>query len=753
MARKMWLLLSGACSIVVSGTAFAQDAQPTARDQAPTSQAPTASGAGIADIIVTATKTGESAAQKTPLAVTVFSADRLNASLVNNIKDMVALTPNLNFAQTTSNAQIYIRGVGTNNVFVGSDPDITVQLDGVYLARPYAQFTDFIDVQRVEVLRGPQGTLYGRNAVGGTINIISRMPSDQFHGQVQATVGDYGLFQGQAYISGPLIPGKLQVSLSGNYLRHDSYFENILPGRHSVGDANRGGVRGQLRFTPADGVEMITRADWNKSSDHPASFDHLLVPVAFAPLATSAIGTLQVALNDPQTGMTRLWGVAEEINVRLSDVLTLKSLTAYRDSRTRVDVDNDGTELSINRARQRDWSRQFSQELNLNLNLDRFVAVAGLYYFHEHEIAPPVSDIPPSIITPAARSAFASVNADARSRSIAGFAQGTFNLTPELSVTAGVRYTEDRKVVDQSLIVTSQDPANFGAVLSTFVGAYRRTFHAFTPKFGIQYQITPAVLAYVSATRGFKSGGSNFAARNIQSLGFDPEHIWSYEGGVKTDWLDRRLRVNVTAFEYKYKDLQVQSLLGSGVSSIGNAASATLKGLEIETTAKPLPQLLLTANFALLDTRYDSFPAASVPTVLAPFLVGDPRFTPAPPGGTASFNATGNRLNVAPKSSFSGSAQYNLPIGTGEAFLRGEYYWQNRTYYDPSNLAIMSQKPFSLVNVAIGYNGAESRWGVHLVAKNITKTFYMVTIAANGVAPAGLPGAPRTIALQFTKSW
>jgi len=753
MFRKRGLLLSGAASIMISGTAFAQAALPASSAQASASQTSAPTGAGLDEIIVTATKTGETAAQKTPLAISVFSADRLNGSLALNVKDLVALTPNLNLAQTTTNAQIYIRGIGTNNVFVGSDPDVTVQLDGVYLARAYAQFTDFIDVQRVEVLRGPQGTLYGRNAVGGTINIISRLPSDEFHAKVQLAGGNFGMFQGQAYISGALVPGKLQFSLTGNYLRHDSYFDNIVPGKHGVGDADRGGVRGQLRFVPTDNVGMITRADWNKSNDHPDTFDHLLAPVAVAPLATSTIGTSKVALNDPEVGSTRMWGVSEEINFRLSSALTLKSLTAYRDSRTRVLVDNDGTELSLIRAIQQDSSKQLSQELNLNLNLDRFAGVVGLFYFHEHEIAPPVSDTPPSIITPPARSSLATVLANARGRSLAGFAQGTYNLTDALSITAGVRYTQDRKALDQSLTVVSQNPATPGAVLSRFAGLYRRTFHAVTPKFGIQYQITPTVLAFASATRGYKSGGTNFAARNIQTLGFDPEYIWSYEGGVKSDWLDHRLRVNVTAFKYDYKALQVQSLLGSGISSISNAATAKVKGLEIETMAKPVPELLLTANFALLDAKYDSFPNASVPANLIPYLVGNPNFTPAPPGGSASFNASGNRLNVAPKSSFSGSAQYDLAVGPGKAFVRGEYYWQARTYYDPSNALIMSQKPYDLVNLAVGYNSANSLWGVQLVAKNVTKTHYLITVAANGVVPAGLAGAPRTIVLQLTKSW
>jgi len=389
------------------------------------------------------------------------------------------------------------------------------------------------------------------------------------------------------------------------------------------------------------------------------------------------------------------------------------------------------------------------------LNLDRFVAVAGFYYFHEHDTALPQQSFPPSVNTPAASAFSLRINGDAHTRSWAAFAQGTYNLTDALSVTAGVRYTTDRKSLNQAITRVSLNPAILGTVISVTPVAYQRTFHAVTPKFGIQYQITPTLLAYASATRGFKSGGGNFGPVAGVALGFDPEYIWSYEGGIKSEWLDRRLRVNLTAFQYNYKNFQVQTRLSTGVSTISNAASATLKGLEFETVAKPVPGLQLTANLALLNARYDSFPSASVPPILAAFLVGNPNFTPAPPvpGGTASFNATGNRLNLAPKSSFSGSAQYDLSMGSGKAFVRGEYYWQDRVYYDPSNAPIMSQKPYELVNLAVGYNSADSRWGVQLVAKNVTKTRYVITIAANGLTPAGLAGAPRTIALQFTTSW
>jgi iron complex outermembrane receptor protein len=755
MGRKRECFLSVTAVMLLPGVAAAQSAAAGPTDQSANPASPAASsasgqGAALEEILVTATKTGETAAQRTPLAVSVFSADQLNAAGVGNVKDLAALTPNLNVAQQNVNGEIYIRGIGSNNVFNGSDPDVTVQSDGVYIARAFAQFADFIDVDRVEVLRGPQGTLYGRNAVGGTINLISRTPSDQFESEAQLTGGDYGLFQAQSYVSGPLAPGLLQASLSGNYLRHNDYVENVVPGVPGINDANRGGVRGQLRFTPSEGIDMITRLDWQSADERSDSFDHNLAPVPLAPLANSILGDYtKVAINDPQESHTTVWGAAEEINLTLNDALSLKSLTAYRYAAYNISVDPDGTELVALQSLQADTSRQISQELDLNARFDRFEGVAGLMYYQEHETSDISSGVPPSVRTPAASAVLNTVTPYAQARSDAIFAQGTYHLTDELGVVAGIRYTHDRKELDQNFTQTSLNPATLNRVRFQFIGDSVRDYDSTTPKFGVNYQFTPALMAYVSATKGFKSGGTNFAATSPQAINFNPESIWAYEGGVKSDWLEHRLRVNVTAFKYNYKDLQVQSLIAPGVVAIGNAATADVKGLELETSAKPTSHVTLGLNFSLLDSRYARFDNASVPGALTPYVTGEPGYDAA----TKTFDASGNRLDSAPKESLSGNAQYDHGVGAGIAFVRAEYYWQARAYYDPSNVAILSQGPYGLINLSTGYNLPESGWGLQLMVKNVADKHYLTSIAAGGLVPAGYAGDPRTIALQIRKKW
>jgi len=266
---------------VLAGTARAQQTIATKSSDA---------SEGLQEIVVTATKTGETQAQKTPIALSVYSTDQLNNSVANNVKDLVALTPSLNVSQTTASAEIFIRGIGSNNVFNGSDPDVTMQADGVYIARAFGQFADFLDVSRVEVLRGPQGTLYGRNAVGGTINVISRAPTDEFAAKVQTTLGNFSLLQTQGYVSGPLVQGLLDASLSVNYITHSPWEDNLVAGQPGLVDANHGGVRGQIRLRLTDKVEMTTRADWSKADESFDSSTHLLAPFAPARLASSIVG-------------------------------------------------------------------------------------------------------------------------------------------------------------------------------------------------------------------------------------------------------------------------------------------------------------------------------------------------------------------------------------------------------------------------------------------------------------------------------
>ncbi len=713
-----------------------------------------ASSDQIEEVVVTASKTGAQQSQRVPIALSVFSADQLGENVANNVKDLAAETPNLIVGQILTSAEFYIRGIGSNNTAPGSDPDVTEQIDGVYIARPSAQLQDFLDVQRVEILRGPQGTLYGRNAIGGTINIISRTPSDEFTAEEVLNVGNYSLVQEQAYLSGPLVPGKLQASLAVNYLNHDAYFKNIVPGAKAVGTGNRGGAHLQLRFEATSKLEAITRADWSRADEDNESYSEIIAPTAFPSLANSIVGNYsKVALNSPQHAFSSIGGVSEELNYAAFEWLNIKSITAYRFDVTKLTNDNDATEQLLQFSRQQEHERAYSQEIDFQINTQRFHGVAGYFYFHDNDGQFNTIAVPPSIIMPAVRSAYITARPLVKSTSNAVFAQGTYDILPDVSVTLGLRYTDDEKAMTQYATRTSLNPATLGAPLpgSPYAFGVSGRYHGLTPKIGVSWQVTDDDLVYISATRGYKSGGFNFSALSASSASFQPETVWSYEAGAKTEWLDHRLRMNLAGFVYKYRNLQVQQLVAPGTLSIGNAATATGKGIELEFVAKPTSSLELSGNLSFLDATYDSYLNAAVPTALIPFVSG-PNCAGIPP--TCTINASGKYLDGAPKYSAELGADYRTSLGSEFALvLHGDVAWRDTTYFDPSNVAVMSQGAYAIVNAHITLIPSSTHWSVELWGKNIADKRYLVTTAASGVTPDGFAGDPRTYGIRLVASW
>jgi iron complex outermembrane receptor protein len=701
------------------------------------------------EIVVTATKTGAESLQRTPLAISVVGGEQLVSQGLRNVHDLAQFVPNVTYGQNTASAEIYIRGIGSNNIGAGSDPDVTTQVDGVYIARPSGQLTDFLDVDRIEVLRGPQGTLYGRNAVGGTINVISRKPSNEFGGRMEVAGGNFGLGQTEAYLTGPLLADRLQGSLAFNYLHHDPYFRNIVG--PDVGAANRGGGRLQLRWEPAANIDATTRMDLSLSDESFESYSNLITRVPVPALANALVGNFRnVALGDPQMMRTKMGGVAEEVNWQISEPLALKSITAWRTTRYQFSNDNDATEQQIQFSHQQETDQQVSQEFDLQYTRERFKGVTGLYFFHDQDHQTNDVLVPPSVATPPARALFNQVSPLVKSTSGAIFAQGTVKLTQTLSVTVGGRYTSENKKMDQIYTRLSQSPATPGVAFAGFPSAFHLSndYSAFTPKLGLDWQTTDSVLLYVSATRGYKSGGFNFSAAAPSSASFQPEKLWSYEGGAKTQWLNERVRVNATAFYYDYTNLQVQQLIAAGVLSIGNAATARVKGAELELLAKPVAELQFTLNVAALDARYDRFTAASIPQGLTGLVANAVCV-----GTTCTVDASGNYLNSAPKFSALTAIDYSRRLAGFECSAHADYAWRARTYYDPSNVAAMSQGPYGLANAQIGLGDRAQSWRVQVWGKNLADRRYYVITSASGLSVAGMSADPRTFGIRLTHNW
>lgn len=686
----------------------------------------------ITEILVTASKMGVTNLQDTPLSITAFTADTLDKSGIKDIRDLAGSTPNLVVAQNTAFAQIYIRGVGSNNIYAGSDPSTTLHVDGVYIARPVAAFSNFLDVERIEVLRGPQGTLYGRNSLGGTINVISRLPDDDFQLKAQLTTGNYGLIRGESYISGPIIEDKLAVSLSAMASEHDGYFKNIVASGNDRGSEDAWGTRLQVRATPTDALEMILRADY--LNDTGISVGNQALLTAFRPVAGGPMDPVtesirgnwhKVALNDPSTMDRTLSGVSGEINYELSPAVVIKSLSAYRESDLDYANDTDATDLRRQITSQLESQRQLSQELNVSGVLERFKYVTGLYYFEEDINAS--SDVIAYNLNRVTNAA-PTVN----TRAWAGYGQGSYDLTERLTATAGIRYTDEKKDFDQHLNIYT---LSTGASQATYPRIYLNQGHykAWTPKFGVDLRLTDDVMLYTSATRGFKSGGFNYSS-GTAAQGFAPETMWAYEVGIKSEFADRRVRLNASGFYYDYKNLQVQSFLIPGLLDITNASNAKVKGLELELLTRPVAGLDLGGSITTLDATYQDYPQAPIPGV----------------SPTVTFDASGKTLNSAPKLTYNLFGQYTADLSVGGSlFVRGEYSSRGRQYFTAVNDNIQTMPDYSLINASIGYTSPDERWQALLFGRNLANTEYLVSTGAFTAVPSGTPGDPRTYGIRL----
>ena len=731
------LAFAVAAAAALSQPALAQD---TARGD---------EGQGIDDIVVTATKMGETSLQSTPIAVTAISGEDLASRGIRDVQDLKAYVPSLQVADLSGYTQLYVRGIGSNIVFIGSDPSTTMHLDGVYLARPLAYLNDFLDVERIEVLRGPQGTLYGRNSVGGTVNIVSRKPSDELVAEFRGEYGSYDRYAAKAYVSAPIGTSGVAASVAVDVSGHDAYRENVSTG-NDMEDLKSRGIRGQLLVPFGQAASLTLRADYSRQSGALGAYPKLIGPVG-VPLDDSILGDPdKVSLDGVSRTVLKNFGVAAQFDFELADGIDLRSLTAYRGFRGSIDADADSSSIPLFRnliapIRQ----NQFSQELNLVGKSDGFDWVLGAYYFNERNREPLTLTIFPFGASHVQRPLL-------RADSVALFGQGEWHINETLSLVAGLRYTTERKryhLDDRFTASTALDPDEVAAgvpitgvpgIPDPFTVDTSRRDKALTPKLGVNFRPTNNVLIYVSATRGFKSGGYDYGANNAldASTGYGPEKLWSYEAGLKSDWLNRRLRLNLTGFYYDYTDLQVQSFVQVGASfgaRTQNAATARVKGIEAELVAQPVDGLTFHANLAYLDARYREYLNAFVPAF-------------------GSFDASGNRLNNAPRWSSTLGAQYAIDLGnSGTIEIGADVHLQSKIFFTAANDGVGAvtgypeqQKGYSLVNARVGWKSEDDRWGFNLIASNLADRNYYVGTANYTPAISARQGRPREIVGQVS---
>ena len=673
------------------------------------------------EVMVTAARTGAADGDVLPIAVSSLADDALARLPMRTVEDVAPALPSGTFTQNTTFGQLSIRGVGATTVTAGGDPSSAMYVDGVYLARPAMAFVDFLDLERVEVLRGPQGTLYGRNTVGGAMQLVSKTPTDDVDAATRITGGNLGLMRADARISGPLRRGRVMGSVAFARGVRDGYVRDLEQPDDRLGADNVTAARGQLRVVINPRHEMLFSSDMSDQRGTPLTYNKVLeVKPGFTVDNPSSLH--DVRTSTPASGRVRQSGGSVRLTSALTPATTLVSLTAFRRLDNEYLVDADITELNLFSALVDERQHQWSEEVTIVDRRRRLTTVVGLFWFterlHQHiEADQPQAGLR-SMLDP---------RVDAGSAAV--FGQTRIALTPMLAASIGIRYSRERKTIDNA-----GGRYTLGEVRPLPGSEYAYTdsilHSAWTPRFGVEMQLGRQLTAYVSAAKGFKSGGFNASATQPTG-GFAPEWAWSYEGGVKTRLLNGRARLNVTVFDMDYSSLQVQTPVGLGVFDIRNAAAATITGVELEGASRLGRGFEAGGHMTWLDAAYDRYIAVAMGGI-----VGD---------------VSGNRLNNAPEWAGRVWVEWAGTLaGAQHLALTVDATAQSTVYYTPFNDAIQRQLPYGLLGARVEYGPSHRRWSVNTYAKNLTGTDYvMAAFATSPAAYGGRPGRSREIGVQL----
>ena len=750
-------------ALAFASPAAAQDGVPAPSPAAAADQTqPESPDTGLADIVVTAQRRAESA-QDVPIAVAAFSGDQLTKVGMTSSADLASVIPGITINPTGVRSPIFLRGVGNNGT--STSPSVLTFIDGVY--QPFdSTGADFNNVRSIEVAKGPQGTLFGRNATGGVIQITTKNPFDWQGLDVQLGYANYDTYSAKLYGSARL-SDVVAADIAGFYEdQNDGWGVNRFDGSDFY-KAKRYGVRSKWVAKLDDSFTATLTGDY--------AYRWGQVGVGVSPSTNNNIlfnSTTQTNFTLPSFYdvtsdflpfyKTKEAGVALTLDKQLGDIKLL-SISAYRgvNETLRVDFDGNSTPFSLggpsapffNLARE-DKRRSFTQEFQLSGETGSFNWVGGLYYYHmKSDINGPrfsgfVAPLGFGTAGPDVPYAISSVDT---TNAYAAYAQATVKLASATNLTLGARYTiEKRRIAGQTTGSPFLSP--------TSAGTQKETFKEPNFRVALDHKLTPDVLAYASWSRGFNAGFFNQIAvagfNDVVNPVVEPEKIDAYEVGIKSDLLNRRLRVNIAAFLYDYSNLQQQVYRFGGISTV-NAASARIKGIDLDIVARPVRELTLSVSANYLDSHYKSYP-------LAPNYIFLPSGEFAVPGtlssigvpvpGAPTIDARGNDLVGAPRFGVQASATYTLDTGIGTFDTTANMNYQRRQFADPQNVYVIPGR--TLIGLTEQWTSNDERTTVTAWVKNLTNKVYDVSFSL--LTPVGLvgnPGAPRTYGVTLGRKF
>jgi|HubBroStandDraft_4_1064222.scaffolds.fasta_scaffold00025_34 iron complex outermembrane receptor protein len=707
ICRSVRHVYTGVFAVTIVGVALVLVSTST---PAQTQQSTTQGFAGLQEVIVTATKREENV-YDVPVSMTVFSADDISRNRIVTPDDFAVRVPGLTYIPYGSNeAYFSMRGIELDDDSSGEDQPVVLFVDDIAAASiSDAQPADLYDIDRVEVLKGPQGTLFGRNALGGVISIYTHNPTFQTEGTSEVTYGKYNLAEFKGMFNTPLIDDVLAGRLVVTEHHSDGYVDNITNGNH-IGGRDRQTARGKLLFEPAKNVKNVFQFDllhergtpdstiWAQGNFRPSLFPTL----AYGPWVTSESydGTIK----------RNIWGLTDRLDVTTA-VGTITSITGYRHLSTSVTQQDFGDPTSMWVPTIAGHDTQFSEELRLASPSDQKLTwLAGLYYLQSRKERPITIDanlVPGTAFYffPTVPQYTAYIRQNTTTSSPAVFGEATYALSSKVALTAGARYTNDHK--DGSTYV---NPANLlgGPAISA---NYSHSWDAVTPKITLTYKPISPLMTYATVSRGYQSGGYNVNASTSAGLQtpFAPEYVWNYELGTKFDGLDHRLQASLAAFYAKYTDLQIIEFnIQTNTTITENAASSTAKGAEFDIHYLVAPFVTASVAYSYLDGRFTNYVVSNGP-------------------GAPPTILTGTQLPYSPTNSLTVSLEtfFNIPGDHGRVTIGADDTWRSTVALDPGTLEPQFIRSLTsvngLVNAHANWYSRSDRWEVSFWAKNVTK--------------------------------
>lgn len=675
-------------------------------------------GALIEELIVTAQKR-EEIAQDVPIALTALSGEQLERQGVLGFEELSTRVPSLRFGSGVTGGEhvITIRGVGSQNTTSGGDSPVAYNLDGVYLARTTSVDPEFFDIDRIEVLRGPQGTLYGRNSVGGSVNVVTRAPTAEMAGHVDALVGNYDARIFRGWLNVPVFSDGERygaIRISAVKADHDGYQDNLFQGPGATDDGDGQDfwmVRGQAYVEPFAGFDARLIVSVSENGDPVATKTRWeLAPARYVGAQPYLSDPRKVRKNTPElfdqenayASLTMNWDVG---------AATLTSVTGYAEGRWSQSSDPDASELTL--ATNPYWTLdqwQWSQELRLASNpSDAPLSwIVGAFLFKE-KVGQTFQFIDTGLnsASPFTDTFIFTNGGIYKTESKAVFGQADFDLAKAgmgapLTLTVGLRYTKDTK--------KGFDFLNFELPLLALAFPASKTFDEswdeVTGKVGLSWQVSDDVLVYGNYARGYLSGGG--LVGNFPGI-YQPETVRAFEAGFKTTLSDGRLIFNGAAYRTKIKDMQVfvQDITGS---RIDNAGRAHVNGIELEATAIPIDGLRLNAAVTATEAEYDEYTTINN------------RFAGAAPGCDATTRLcdfSGNRLVQTPEYTISLGAQYTFEFAAGTLTPRVDVFRSGDLYFLSANSPLERQKAYTLVDLNVIFRAPEDRWTLEAFVRNV----------------------------------